>query len=666
MIVAGDSKVNLSVSHFQVDIICSGNIDQHWRCALFPAQFLHRVWEDQPTGRKYLAWWDHSGDKKVFKHGLYKYGQKESDRPELPTLDDLYFCPNTFTDKRSKDDALPSRWLYADLDEVNPEDLSLVPTMAWETSPGRYQALWQLRKHLEPRVHEKVNKKLTYFCEADRGGWGLSKVLRVPGTTSLKRDEPYVVELLWDNGPVYTAKSVWDEVKDTPTSGDVVGSLPELELIEGMTADAVLRKHRDKLNGAALRLINTHTVDANTDRSKQLWRLEKLLLEAGLPPEEVLLLVRETVWNKYRGQNRELRMLWTEIHKIKQQTNPRTNRDAETFEPVRALQFVRADLPPPSWLVEGIWSDTAHGFIAGAAKTYKSLVALDLSVSVASGTKFLGHFSVPVQGPVLYIQEENLASMMQDRVNKIMHSKGVKEHAEMNGSILHYNPGQDLPLYFVNNKSFHVTDEEQFEQLVGWVKANRPKLLVLDPFYLIAPTVDENSSREVAPVMNNLLRLKQDYDCGILIVHHYKKADPKNPVSGGERMSGTGVFHRWLESSLYLERVQGKPFTVKITPEHRNFPPQGVMHVEFEMGEIGDLEYRVHVEHKKEEVTELFTQFRELVADGGGKLLLTEASTVLGVSKDRVKRMTAKAGYKLMKQTGTGGRGRPGLVIVAR
>ena len=60
------------------------------------------------------------------------------------THDDVYWCPSLFEDRRRVMElAMDEHALWADLDEVNPRTIEdYPPTIAWQTSPGRYQALW--------------------------------------------------------------------------------------------------------------------------------------------------------------------------------------------------------------------------------------------------------------------------------------------------------------------------------------------------------------------------------------------------------------------------------------------------------------------------------------------------------------------------------------------
>ena len=59
--------------------------------------------------------------------------------PELPSRADQYFCPVVFSQpQRKKEFAQPTNLLWADLDPIHPDTCRLKPSVAWESSPGRY------------------------------------------------------------------------------------------------------------------------------------------------------------------------------------------------------------------------------------------------------------------------------------------------------------------------------------------------------------------------------------------------------------------------------------------------------------------------------------------------------------------------------------------------
>src|SRR5262245_4264602 len=83
------------------------------------------------------------------------------------------------------------------------------------------------------------------------------------------------------------------------------------------------------------------------------------------------------------------------------------------------LPVVRvADLGEPDtakrWLVEGLWTRAAVGFIAGIPKLGKTWLGLDLALSVATGTPCLGRYEVAAPGDALvYLAEDHPTEVRQ-------------------------------------------------------------------------------------------------------------------------------------------------------------------------------------------------------------------------------------------------------------
>jgi hypothetical protein len=614
------------------------------------ARFVRRIWKaQQQDGYAFLSWFDedHTWHEQPFEVRGGKVLELE-----LPNEGaDVYFAPVLFSEpKRRKEFALPGRWLYADLDEVDPRSLELTPpTVAWETSPGRYQAAWELEALLKVHAVGSLNQALTYFTGADKGGWSLTKVLRVPGTISTKYGSEWEVRLMWDDGPSFATRDIKRILKDTPITPNA--SAPRAIRVPRMSPAEVRRKHRGKLSASARKLLRA--TEARGDRSQTLWKLENLLLDAGLTPGETFILVKASVWNKYRGQQRENRQLWAEIHKAAAQertpakAKKKAKENGQLFQPIDFADFLTKPLPRPSWLVEDIWSEKGHGFLAGQAKTYKSLFTLDLAISIASGTPFLDRFRVPKTGPVLIIQEENEPGLIQDRLHRIAHSRGVG--ASANGTKISF--GEDLPVKILNNAGFNLTDENHFEWLRRTVKAMKPELIVLDPLYLMTPGIDENSATEMTPILSELLDLKQSHDCGILIVHHFNKPTAeKLTLRQGHRISGTSVFNRWFSSALFIDETDEEG-TVHISGQHRAHAPSGGYNIKFDLGTDEDLHYEVDITNVRDERIKKFANLKELVAEAGSKgVTLSELADGVGLDRRTVQRRAATLGLKVTRR----------------
>jgi len=151
------------------------------------------IWdEQQQSGYGIISVKDTEG-------GFRNFAYEIPGEVHLPdTLGDLYFAPNLFSrPKRRKEFVLPSWWLYADLDAIDPNVINPRPTVAWQSSPGRFQCLWLGNRILHPQEHGELNKRLTYYIKADKGGWDATQVLRIPGTRNYKYPSKPKVKLLW-------------------------------------------------------------------------------------------------------------------------------------------------------------------------------------------------------------------------------------------------------------------------------------------------------------------------------------------------------------------------------------------------------------------------------------------------------------------------------------
>jgi hypothetical protein len=189
-------------------------------------EFLHSVWSPQGQGYAILSFKDR--DDGSWRDLAFEFPDEEIELPSRK-LGDIYFCPNLFiVGRRRRGMVKPSCWLYADLDTVEPVHVAaeLSPTVAWESSPGRYQALWHLDRHLDEDEHSEVNKKLTYAIGADKSGWDITQVLRVPGTVNHKYSSRPEVKLLWsdeipeeDRADEYFASQLSEVEVSVPSGG---------------------------------------------------------------------------------------------------------------------------------------------------------------------------------------------------------------------------------------------------------------------------------------------------------------------------------------------------------------------------------------------------------------------------------------------------------------
>lgn len=229
--------------------------------------------------------------------------------------EDIYNSVAVFSEQnRSKlDQSALSRVVYADADTCHPDNFRMPPTIIVKTSPERYHCYWVLDETVPAEKAAQASQRL-YLAHQDQGcdaGWAVSKLLRVPGTTNLKREEPFAVTAEYYPDNIYTLdtfEAVYSDV--TPTSFEVVSSgLPEPISPKDF---AVLE---DRVETAGLGSLYYDPPAEGQPWYKLLFRLEEDLFREGMTPREVFWVCEEAACNKYKRDGRSSEDLWKDVQK---------------------------------------------------------------------------------------------------------------------------------------------------------------------------------------------------------------------------------------------------------------------------------------------------------------------------------------------------------------
>lgn len=230
----------------------------------------------------------------------------------------------------------------------------------------------------------------------------------------------------------------------------------------------------------------------------------------------------------------------------------------------RASQLATAG-PQTQWLVEGLWSDQAVGILGGEPKCCKSFLALDVAVSVASGTACLRQFPVRRSGKVLLFPAEDSLAIVRQRL------EGIARAAEVAFS--------SLPVEVITAPSLRLDTPADRQRLSETVQSLQPILLILDPLIRLH-RVDENDATQIAALLSYLRELQRQYQLAVLLVHHARK--DSHSSRPGQALRGSSELHGWGDSNLYLRR-RGPQLT--LSTEHRAAPGQD--HIPLQLTQSG-------------------------------------------------------------------------------
>jgi len=218
----------------------------------------------------------------------------------------VYFCATLFEkQERKKENCLPTNLLWADLDSVNPDTLEIPAPIVIQSSPGRWQALWRMTTQVPPIQAQEYSRRIAYTVGADKSGWDITQLLRIPLTTNFKYDPPAFIEL--ERCLEATAKPLlFDQLSGEKSSIEI----PEIAL----DCKSILYKYMTQLDANFLADF-TYEPDLDDSWSEHIWRVIHKCFYAGMSIEETFTVANDAACNKYARDGRPIEHLWRDVLK---------------------------------------------------------------------------------------------------------------------------------------------------------------------------------------------------------------------------------------------------------------------------------------------------------------------------------------------------------------
>lgn len=262
----------------------------------------------------------------------------------------------------------------------------------------------------------------------------------------------------------------------------------------------------------------------------------------------------------------------------------------------------------PKVIVEQLLAKGWVGLLAGASKSYKSWMSLQLALAVSQGKEWLGFQTQ--NSRVLYVDYELSHASISGRVAQLCKHEitesvdagaGKQDNESWGGELLleEHGPqhGPDFLMlganfdqqnqiaiildairrakdpdsaFEANEKSAQAfdyrTSREGHRYKVGMAKVQVPDedfelysdvydLIIIDPLYMLLGGRDENSATEMADVFREINLLRKATGAAILINTHFRKGPRDWRTASSDRISGSGVFSRYPDLIMTLSRV---------------------------------------------------------------------------------------------------------------
>lgn len=176
------------------------------------------------------------------------------------------------------------------------------------------------------------------------------------------------------------------------------------------------------------------------------------------------------------------------------------------------------------YLVAGVIEEGSYGALGAEAKVGKTWLAIDLAISVALGAAWLGRYACR-QGLVFVMLNEGGEEVFWERVKAICAYRGldVREAA----ANLHYQ-----------TFATRVDDPASMNNLYVELARIRPRLTVIDSWYLSAGNADGQNLATMGAALGNVQGLAALVESALLLTVHWNKTGAGN---GPHRWTGTGL-----------------------------------------------------------------------------------------------------------------------------
>lgn len=192
--------------------------------------------------------------------------------------------------------------------------------------------------------------------------------------------------------------------------------------------------------------------------------------------------------------------------------------------------------PKPRYLVQNLLIEGGTSLFSGAHASFKSFLALDIALSVATGANALGFATR--QGKAVYIAAEGVQSLY-ERVDAWLEYKQLPlpEHG-----------------FYVYDEPIQLSDRQELAETIEL--AEHAAIIVIDTLARCTLGLEENSSNEMGLFIESATQLAKATKAHVLIIHH----NNKNGTSRGSTALPAAV-----DTVVAVDRENmGKLVTVKV------------------------------------------------------------------------------------------------------
>ena len=221
-------------------------------------------------------------------------------------------------------------------------------------------------------------------------------------------------------------------------------------------------------------------------------------------------------------------------------------------DPVSLSDMLSEDMQDPPMIVgRGVLPAEGYSMLAAMTKVGKTTLAVQMCLSIASGTEFLG-FPIESRPNVLYCYLENTPQGMSKLARQQMDGWGAPIDEEDRSRI-----------FMQESRGLLLEKKSGIDTLRAWIEKAKAGLVIIDP---LSKTMsrDINKLENVTAFINDIDKIRTDIgQLAFLFIHHYGKPTmvKRQPI---QQMLGSSAWGIYTESFIGMQRWSGRrPATYK-------------------------------------------------------------------------------------------------------
>lgn len=197
-------------------------------------------------------------------------------------------------------------------------------------------------------------------------------------------------------------------------------------------------------------------------------------------------------------------------------------------------ELLKTEFPEARWIVNKLFESGTINMISAPPNKWKSWIVILCAICVSSGKNLFDMFQAEKTN-VLIVNEEDNARLLQERCNMLMEKP------------------EDLPIYFHIGEQIKL-EEDFVDEIINEARQKNISLIIFDSLRSVHDA-DENSSKEMQLIMDQLKRITREGITVIFTHHNRKKARGNNSDISGEESRGSSAINAAIHGHLSLEEL---------------------------------------------------------------------------------------------------------------